>query len=82
MDQACEQRVQISGGDIDNGSISKAHKIKRVLQQQNTSLKREVFWSDAHDESDQTEAPTCVLNDTDRCNWIKQQAVVDSGAVE
>ena len=63
-----EQRVQISGGAIDNGSISKAHKIKRVLQQQNTSLKREVSWSDAHDESDQTEAPTCVLNDTDRCN--------------
>ena len=35
-----------------------------------------------HDESDQTEAPICVLDDTHRCKWIKEDAMVDSGAVE
>ena len=78
----CEQRVQISGGDIDNGSISKAHKIKHVLQPQKTRFKRQVFWSNAHEGNDPTEGPTCVHNDTDRGNWIKQEAAGDSGTVE
>ena len=60
--RGCEQRVLISGGAIDNGSISKAHTIKHALQPQNTSLERQVLCSNAHDESDQTEAPTCGQN--------------------
>ena len=36
----------------------------------------------AHDESEEAEAPLYVVDDTNRGRWIKEEAVVDSGAVE
>ena len=33
-------------------------------------------------EEDEAEEPTYVLDKSDSCKWIKEEAVVDSGAVE
>ena len=45
MDEGAKKEVESRVAPSTNGSISKASKIKNVLQPQNTTLKRRVHWS-------------------------------------
>ena len=78
----CEERVHISSGAIDGFSISKATRTSHVLQLWKSKCQAISILEYAHDESDEAQAPLYVVDDTNRGRWIKEEAVVDSGAVE